>query len=236
MTDQLKMFGITGKQKPNASNCPIMFSQAAKTEWVELLKQEYAQHVISSFDSAVAWELIIKMLFDTVTGNGDELLDSKYTSRATENTLSSDVTSRRSLMVQAVDKTKVLQYCKLTNIAREVIPSSGTMTLKATADISLSGMEQNEWLQMLATQRFINRTGKWRLFGVSPGTEVGFDVSNMGIKFVSELTVKSNYIPPSTTTPLVDMEKFEKYIINKVWLPVVREFRYTTIRRKTSLL
>jgi hypothetical protein len=234
-TRWMDLMGI-GPSKPTESNCPRILSLQVKQVWPEIIRNNLA--VIAGMPHETAWNFALSIVFEQTSGDGLPWLDAKISGRPAQEKLSLDVKARRAVMVAIMDTTKALASLTISNIERTVTFDKGCLRLKTTADCKLvKGVSEVDWLSNLVKRRFKVFGYTYRLFGLPAGSTIHFlNRPSGGIQFVSEMVIPTTFIPPDSTTPLVNPEIFSKIVVDKVWLPAVRVFKYKTTKRKNSLL
>lgn len=234
-TRWLDLMGI-GSAKPNESNCPKILSRQVKGVWASVIKDQMP--VIASMDHATAWNFALSVVFAAISDLGYAWLDPAVSGRPAQEKITVDVKARRALMVAVMDTTDALRGLTISNIARTVSFSGGLLTLSTTADCKLArGIDEKEWLSNLVKNRFKVFGYEYRLFGLPAGSTIKVLKRPIGdMQFVSEMVIPSTFIPSDAAIPLVNPDVYAKFIIDKVWLPAIRVFKFKTTKRKNSLL
>jgi hypothetical protein len=231
----MDLMGIS-KAKPTESNCPRVLSPQVRRVWPSIVKDNMT--TISGMSHEIAWNFALATVFDKTSDEGYAWLDQRFSGRPAQEKIVLDVKARRALTVAIMDTTDALYDLTIGNPERAVSYDSGVLTMTTTANCRLAkGVAEMDWLTKLVKNRFKVFGYEYRLFGLPAGSKIRFLNRPMGgIQYIAEMNIPATFIPNDAASPAVNPAVYEKFILDKVWLPAVRTFKFKTTRRKNSLL
>ena len=227
------ILGIDPHVAPNKTP-PAFLSETAKQHWRFLMNDNF-QSYLFKINSFAAWDRILGIMHDWAETNNKNYLSQQFFSRSAQNKLIRILNRRRSRLVQVVDRTKlfnredveILYYHN--NV--EILPQSDSHPIiQVATQVRLYSKSPSVVLRWLDTETQFNRQGtRWKYSGALDGVHIQIVRRGLrGMMFTTWVDGGQLHIPEYLATPVPAAEEYQEYILDTIWMPIVRRHRYRT--------
>lgn len=207
---------------PTSSGYPLMFSSMCKHLWDEVLREYPAT------DNPVNdWYNVISLFTDKCSAAG------KYPFTGYHQSINDAITDRlrnaRRAVVRFIDKSKILSLTTVRNTHRRASMTDTGFVLTVYGDVHLKDPTFPEWLLQMPYPRFdIVRTidNRWN----KPlGDNATYFVQNQGAlakdRWIMGYDIRVDLFPEIPNRQLPSKSELERFILNTLWMPVLRSHR-----------
>jgi hypothetical protein len=225
--------------RPSSTVWPTRFNPESRDVWDKMFKDTEVAAVLRSLEAPDAWNTAVA---EYLTRCRKEGRDPFVSLSGTANERIRGILSRQRISVgRVIDALHLLPQFKLSNVRRVINRQNKGFTLITSCDMSpkVSGAYQDYVSLVVA---LCNNRGKFHKVGdrvlrrdIDAGTFIEIQCGPGVWKF--RYSVSAHEHPElEITNRAPTRDQYERYVINELWLPAVREFKFVTNSNKRSLV
>jgi hypothetical protein len=238
----LHLLGVPEHQQnraPSASAFPTKFNQANRSIWGKMFDDaDVRSALMTTSDIGEKWDMALVEFMSRCRSASVEPFPTLDTSRNSR--IASMLKRMRKEMGLIVDRTGVLKSFRLRNLSRTVVRTdSGFRVLVSMDLIPIKGAAMSDKSDLISgitspKCKFMLGSGVYRRI-VNGAISIQFDTRKSISQFSYELTIAEHPEIESKTSRPVTKAQYEKFVLDKLFLPAVRAYRFETNTQKRSL-
>lgn len=231
----LSMLGLDTKylgKSPNRFAFPNKFHPDSRKQWDSLFAdKEFKSTLKTCRDPVEQWHITIRRFISKCRDSGCDPFATS-TSAVNDTTLYRYLSSARARICKVIDNLRILEVIKLSGVERRYTRRENDFDLRVSAKATGYGTLEN-LVGYLAKSGFRNSKGVYSLT-VDASSRIFVDTSKpANIIFGYEVKVGAGFKHPKEGKTKLKPKNYDDYITKNVWLPIVRNTQFNTLKKKT---
>lgn len=207
---------------PTNAGFPLMFNSGCKHLWDEAIRE------FTPTDSPITdWYNVITKFIDKASAAGRYPFTGYH--QSINDLISDRLRNARRAVVRFMDKSKILKLATVRNTHRRVSMTDTGFVLTVYGDIFLKDPTFPQWLLQMPYPRFDIVRSIDNRWDKNLGDNVTFFARNEGAlakdRWFIGYDIKVDLFPEVPNQPLPSKGELERFVLNVLWMPVLRSHR-----------
>ena len=229
----LEILGIDPSAAPTATPPKCLSTRAAK-HWIDILVDNTYRTALYEIGNIPAWFHIMGEMHNWARDNTEPYLSFEYSGRSVQNEVVRKLSKLRAKTTQVVDRSELFKHAEIMYhySGIDILPTNTQHPeFRIWTHARMRPPNVDDFFERLTEEtRFSQHASEWVYSGALGKADLRVMRTIRGATFICQVNGGKVYIPEDMADPVPLSDKYSEYVLQELWAPLVRRFRYRTVK------